>query len=66
VKVDVAITEAVWEVKTKVGDIFLTILHSEETDTKLNVTLQQLRLFQVNALLCWKLMSGVAYSVRNL
>jgi len=66
VKVDVAITEAVWEVIPKVGYIFLTILHNEETNTKLNVTLQQLHLFQINALLCWKLVSGVAYSARNL
>jgi len=40
VKVDVAITEAIWEVIPEVGDIFLTILHSKETNTKLNVTLQ--------------------------
>jgi hypothetical protein len=30
VKVDVATTETVWEITAKVGDIFLTILHSEE------------------------------------
>jgi len=37
VKVYVAIIETVWEVIPKVGDIFLTILHSEETNTILNI-----------------------------
>jgi hypothetical protein len=34
VKVDVAIIETVWEVIAKVRDIFLTIPHIEETNTK--------------------------------